>query len=546
MKVRAVLLALCACLIALTGASPVKILKRWHSKGQAPAPPPHKKEGGSKHLLAKMEQLVQSSKKVGLSPEEKAFIQEIQEMWKDDIMPAIFAAIAEGQQEIDTLFKAILECEMEEDVGAGAIADLIKAIGDANEDIGECAVAESDLLEEKEKECNEVVEMKTLFLTQPEAPGATNEDRLQYLKDMNEYFCGSDEEFEDKMEDCADATTNYTNTSDACTKLQNQLESLLCELHSGETGLCMEYAQCRKEAIERYEAAEKLVKAMEWETQDEYIAAVRIECMWDAWDLAETPCLVDEEFVEHCYNEPIDLTNLTINYPLIPDSHGCTMGLEGSIITHGPADHPCTEDYLDHHYASLDIDDVTLQKMKDECKECPPIPDTTTTTTDPDYPILVEEDVKCPHFHGDRIFRYTGMTLETCYLACKSAPGCQHLSFAESGTYAGVCMGCIDGHWQSEDGFNGYDLPPKISAANLHYIHHDAGDDKMCANPMFNIRGMTTPTCYEHCANTPGCLHFSFRSGTCAGCSENVYTDASGYTVYDLTDLGLNPDAGRF
>mmetsp|Transcript_5780 Transcript_5780/g.12625 ORF Transcript_5780/g.12625 Transcript_5780/m.12625 type:complete len:363 (-) Transcript_5780:202-1290(-) len=360
---------------------------------------------------------------------------------------------------------------------------------------------------------------------------------------MNEYFCGSDTDFKDKMDDCSEALGNYTNTSDTCEKLQNQLESLLCELHSGETGVCMEYAQCRKEALERYEAAKKTVKAMEWETQDEYIAAVRIECMWDAWDLAETPCLVDEEFVEHCYNEPVDLSNLTINYPMVPDPHGCTMGLEGSVITHGPADHPCTEEYLDHHYASLDVDDVTMQKMKDGCKECPPEPNTTTTTTEPDSAILAREGVKCPHFHGDRIFRITDMTLETCYDTCKSSPGCQHLSFAETGTYAGVCMGCVDGHWVEEAGFNGYDMPPKVAAANLHYVHHDAGDDKKCSEPLFNMRGLTTPQCYEHCAKTSGCKHFSFRSGTCSGCSENTYTDDDGYTVYDLTELGLNPDA---
>jgi len=544
MKVRAVLLPLLACFVTLTGASaPVKIIKRWHTKDKSAAPP-HKREGGSKHLLAKLQSLVESSRKTGLSPEEKAFIQEIQEMWKDDIMPAIYAAIEEGQAEIDDMFKAILECEREQDAGDGAIAELLTAIGDVLEELGECAVKESDYLDDKKKECTEVVEMKTQFITPPEhTPGESNEDRLQYLKDMNEYFCGTDKEFKDKMDDCKEAIANYTNTSEACTKLQNELESLLCELHSGETGVCMEYAKCRLEAIARYENVSKTVKEMEWETQDEYIAAVRIECMWDAWDLAETPCLVDEEYVEHCYNEPIDLTNLTINYPLIPDPHGCTMGLEGSVITHGPADHPCTEEYLDHHYASLDIDDVTLQKMKDECKECPPEPNTTTTTTELDSAVLVREGVKCPHFHGDRIFRFTDMTLETCYEACKSAPGCQHLAFAETGTYAGVCMGCIDGHWEEEEGFNGYDLPPKVAAANLHYLHHDAGDDKTCASDLFRIRGVTTPQCYEHCANTPGCEHFSFRSGTCAGCKEDTYTDASGFTVYDLTDLGLNPEA---
>eukprot|EP00971_Amphidinium_carterae_P223722 4439030-Amphidinium_carterae.1 len=343
------------------------------------------------------------------------------------------------------------------------------------------------------------------------------------------------------MDDCDYATANHTNTSETCTDLQNQLESLLCQLQNGQLGSCTSYKGCRDAAIARYDAGVLTVKQMEWEIHDEYIAAERIECLWDAWNLSESPCLVDEEYVEHCYNEPIDLTNLSISYPLTPDAHDCTNSMQESGLSHGPQDHPCTEDYINRHYGIFDIDEVTLDKMEDVCKECPVVASiTTATTTELDTAVFVQNDVKCPHYHGDRIFRFTGMTLTSCYEACKSSPGCQHLSFAENGTYAGVCMGCIDGHWEEEAGFAAYSLPPQLQAANRHYVHHDAGDDKKCSSPMFNIRGFTTPQCYEHCKGASGCKHFSFRSGTCSGCSEPEYEDADGYTVYDLTELGLS------
>ena len=50
----------------------------------------------SKKLLNQIESLIQSKGKVGLNDEEKAFIEEIQTLWKEDIVPAIESAVSEG------------------------------------------------------------------------------------------------------------------------------------------------------------------------------------------------------------------------------------------------------------------------------------------------------------------------------------------------------------------------------------------------------------------------------------------------------------------
>jgi len=107
------------------------------------------------------------------------------------------------------------------------------------------------------------------------------------------------------------------------------------------------------------------IKELELELQKEYIAAVRIECLWDAWDLAETPCLVDEDKVDECFDMPINLTNYTIIYPEIPDPHDITD--DENPFTD---DHPCTGDFIEKHYGHLDIDEDTFAKMKKDCKAC--------------------------------------------------------------------------------------------------------------------------------------------------------------------------------
>jgi len=72
-------------------------------------------------------------------------------------------------------------------------------------------------------------------------------------------------------------------------------------------------------------------------------------------------------------------------------------------------------------------------------------------------------NVKCPHKdpngdpHKDRLYRLEDQTLESCRQKCLDTEGCDYYSFAEAGTYANVCMGCItDVEKQEHVGFNLY------------------------------------------------------------------------------------------
>eukprot|EP00403_Amphidinium_massartii_P023179 CAMPEP_0178398656 /NCGR_PEP_ID=MMETSP0689_2-20121128/14884_1 /TAXON_ID=160604 /ORGANISM="Amphidinium massartii, Strain CS-259" /LENGTH=748 /DNA_ID=CAMNT_0020019423 /DNA_START=32 /DNA_END=2278 /DNA_ORIENTATION=- len=210
---------------------------------------------GSQELLAQMQNLVHSKGKVGLTPEEKAFIQEIQALWKEDIMPAIMAGIEEGQAEINSLFEAILECEAHLGEDQDKLTDFVKDTQDNYEDLKECVEKESDLLETKKKECKEVKEMKmdtVAIKPTPPGTGASNDERLEYLKQMNAYFCGSDEKFEDLLEECTEATENHTDVSENCTKIQHEYESDICAWFKVHKEAVDNYEKCRKDTIARY------------------------------------------------------------------------------------------------------------------------------------------------------------------------------------------------------------------------------------------------------------------------------------------------------
>jgi len=497
--------------------------------------------GSTAAILEKITVLRRDRGALGLSPEEKAFIQDVKELWKDEILPGIFNTVKEARSEMETLMQAVLDCEVHKQQNDDTLVDIAKAISHYHFDLDECIHREDNLLTSMKEKCAAVKDMKITIVSGSKTPApatwASHDDKVEYLKDMNTFFCGTNEEFRDKMHDCGNATQSFMDQSKDCTDIQNHLESLFCQWRQLTAGMCRYYEECMLESLGRFNAAKENITVRQEQVQKEYEAAVRIECLWDAWDLAETPCLVDDEKVDECYELPIDFDNVTVTIPLVPDSHECKMSTEDLELSHGPDDHPCTEEYVSQHYVPFDISDATLQKMRDVCIECPEIPEpsTTTTTTFEDAPILISRDRKCPLDHGDRIYRERGMTLESCYQLCVKTPGCQYLSFAETGRYAGVCMGCVEGLWEPHDGFNAYDLPHPLAAANRLYEHTE--DDKRCSDPLFEVGDTTTSACYEKCLETPGCRSFSYKvHHECRGCANADYEQADRYYVYALVN----------
>lgn len=74
-----------------------------------------------------------------------------------------------------------------------------------------------------------------------------------------------------------------------------------------------------------------------------------------------------------------------------------------------------------------------------------------------------QANTKCPHKHGDRIFREpahgsSGITQAECFAQCQSTAGCNHFSWGQHGG-ANVCMGCTTlENAQTHNGFTAYDM----------------------------------------------------------------------------------------
>tara|TARA_B110001452_G_scaffold246729_1_gene232259 strand:- start:1654 stop:2541 length:888 start_codon:yes stop_codon:yes gene_type:complete len=139
-----------------------------------------------------------------------------------------------------------------------------------------------------------------------------------------------------------------------------------------------------------------------------------------------------------------------------------------------------------------------------------------------------------------------GAVLDGCVASCLIDDGCTHFSLAETGQYAGTCMGCASGDALKEaDGFVVYSLmrpcypPPSPLPAmprpplSAPPCTSDAAKGTLMStqtkcgltNRLFKSTGATFATCTTECDTTAGCAYFSFSSvvaenaGECIGCA---------------------------
>uniref|UniRef100_A0A7S1FWG6 Apple domain-containing protein n=2 Tax=Corethron hystrix TaxID=216773 RepID=A0A7S1FWG6_9STRA len=67
-------------------------------------------------------------------------------------------------------------------------------------------------------------------------------------------------------------------------------------------------------------------------------------------------------------------------------------------------------------------------------------------------------DMKCQFESNERLFRYTGVTIEECYQLCYDTENCKYFSIGVR-SYVGVCMGCTaDAVFEAHDGFDAYKM----------------------------------------------------------------------------------------
>merc|ERR1719386_505371 len=119
---------------------------------------------------------------------------------------------------------------------------------------------------------------------------------------------------------------------------------------------CSSHNECWDHALVRYQQRKEEVERVLKKRQDEYVAAKKLECLWDSWEQDSEPCVVNESKVKDCMEQHVNITNLTIPFPPLPDPSECD--------TSSVEEYPCTDEFLAQQYLVLDVSPEIIDEIK--------------------------------------------------------------------------------------------------------------------------------------------------------------------------------------
>mmetsp|Transcript_74987 Transcript_74987/g.139930 ORF Transcript_74987/g.139930 Transcript_74987/m.139930 type:complete len:407 (-) Transcript_74987:26-1246(-) len=321
------------------------------------------------HMLNFLQEKAKKKEQEGLTPPEMATAEQVRAILANHMMPTLLADAEDRQQEMDQLFEAIMECQIEVATEISDIQNLEKRIPWMEGNLTTCVGEESRIFIEKERVCEDFTMYRRTLTLPAEQPSsdAPPSEIMDYLEVMNEYFCGKWEVYEDKLNACRDLETNLTDTAEECVDKQLDFENTICAAKVQRMQTCSKYMDCFQAASTRYLDRKAEIEESTPSWVEQYEATAKALCLWDAWKLACAPCTIDGDRVRECYNMEPNTTAVEISLPPAPPSVDCAIDSTGP---GGGEDYPCTPTFVQTHYASLLIEDSVLQRVKDSCSEC--------------------------------------------------------------------------------------------------------------------------------------------------------------------------------
>jgi len=319
-------------------------------------------------LATEMNELVISKGRIGLTPEEIEHIHAIKDLIMKNIIPSIVDGVADSRAELQELYEAVAACADHVEDALEGVEPLANKTSTTRDLHKECRQVEDDLIEDKEEACK-LLEKAQLGVHSPELDfeidiDMSDQEMLKYLKTMNEHFCGRWEEFKDVWEECEELTKNHTDTNEKCDDLQEDFEETFCTWKSELELSCKNFDSCWTEAVGRFNERKEAIETLQESREEEYDAAIMVNCLWDAWDWEADPCTVNEEKVKECKEElHPNTTKVTLEIPVLPPPPECDID-EVSV-------HPCTPEFLEEEYATLGVSPELVQEIKDLCTACP-------------------------------------------------------------------------------------------------------------------------------------------------------------------------------
>jgi len=343
--------------------------------------PKNHHKGTVKLLQSQMTDFIAQKGQVGLTPDEIEHIHSIKAMIDDTILPTILQSVNESKAQLRELYDDILACQAKHTMEFNYSTEITEhpAVTTKTTMI-ECIKHEDELITEVTEAC-ETMNRTRLEIMMPDGfdmppPNVPDEEMIEYLKLMDEFFCGTYEVWHEEYTKCEELQNNFTKTKQDCKKLQKEYSEQHCSVSTELSASCGDLDTCHIEAVKRYNEKKRSALELEFERIEEYEGAIMIECLWSAWIYEYMPCTVNKTRVRECHEVPPNLTEIIIEFPEPPPPPECGDDAFHAALGTGDEEgspsgiDPCSEEWSKRNFAELGLHQELIDELKAACEPC--------------------------------------------------------------------------------------------------------------------------------------------------------------------------------
>jgi len=351
--------------------------RREHKRQQ---PKAHVSKKGTINLyLNEMNDIITTHGKTGADPDQIAHIHSIKALIDETILPTVMANIEESRRQLQAAYDEIVACGDKHTLGFNFSTEMtLHPTVVTKETMVDCVKLEDELITWQEEAC-EQMNRSRLSIYLPDGfdfppPTVPDEEMIEYLKLMDEFFCGRYEVWHEEYTKCEQYMKNLTNTRMDCKKLHKEYNEQHCSVSTKLDASCGDLDTCYTEGIKDYRELKQSIMELEFERLEEYEGASLIECLWTAWIYEVEPCTVNETRVRECHEYPPNLTNVTIEFPSPPPPPSCgDEAFHAALGTPSADGHVeiCSEEWTRATFAELGLHAELIDEIEEACKPCP-------------------------------------------------------------------------------------------------------------------------------------------------------------------------------
>jgi len=278
-------------------------------------------------------------------------------MVEAELIPGLEKERDYAKGEVEASIDSFKKCNTQSETGQGAMKQFgATTVASDRKTHSDCRGREKANHESRKGRCGELDTFLGTVKVPTEIPaGRSRRAMVQYVKEMNGYFCPMEPSTENMAKACNEAIKAHQGEKAKCDKSQATFELAFCTWRQKLVDLCSEATNCYKIASDKYEVVKTNTRKLVAKLKTEYSALEKIKCYLNVWLKDEDTKTVSKDQYNSCNGAAVDASSMNVDLPDAPPLESCPLT--------SVAKYPGTSDFVSIEYSGDEMEGYAVSPI---------------------------------------------------------------------------------------------------------------------------------------------------------------------------------------